>query len=36
MAEGYSGGGGRIFGSDEVNIESWKALTRLVGHDAGQ
>ncbi|KAK8853078.1 hypothetical protein IAR55_003779 [Kwoniella newhampshirensis] len=27
-------GGGRIWGSDEVNVENWKALTRLVGHVA--
>ncbi|ORY28137.1 putative transcription corepressor [Naematelia encephala] len=27
-------GGGRVFGSDEVNVENWKALTRLVGHTA--
>ncbi len=24
-----------MFGSDEVNHESWNALTRLVGHTAG-
>ena len=24
-----------MFGSDEVNVENWKALTRLVGHTAG-
>nr|ODN94130.1 protein HIR1 [Cryptococcus depauperatus CBS 7841]ODO00483.1 protein HIR1 [Cryptococcus depauperatus CBS 7855] len=27
-------GGGRLWGSDEVNVEDWKALTRLVGHMA--
>ncbi|ADV24167.1 protein HIR1 [Cryptococcus gattii E566] len=27
-------GGGRLWGSDEVNVENWKALTRLVGHVA--
>ena len=31
-----SDGGGRVFGSDEVNVENWKALTRLVGHTAGE
>ena len=25
-------GGGRVFGSTEVNIENWKPLVRLVGH----
>lgn len=29
-------GGGRLWGSDEVNVENWKPLTRLVGHQAGQ
>lgn len=32
---GGSDGGGRLWGSDEVNVENWKALTRLVGHVAG-
>ncbi|KGB77047.2 protein HIR1 [Cryptococcus deuterogattii R265] len=27
-------GGRRLWGSDEVNVENWKALTRLVGHVA--
>lgn len=27
-------GGGRVFGSEEVNVENWKALRRLVGHVA--
>lgn len=27
-------GGGRVFGSEEVNVENWKALRRLVGHIA--
>ncbi|KAK4689347.1 protein HIRA/HIR1, partial [Tremellales sp. Uapishka_1] len=27
-------GGGRLWGSDEVNVENWKALRRLVGHVA--
>nr|XP_018260715.1 uncharacterized protein I303_06430 [Kwoniella dejecticola CBS 10117]OBR82873.1 hypothetical protein I303_06430 [Kwoniella dejecticola CBS 10117] len=27
-------GAGRLWGSEEVNHESWKALTRLVGHVA--
>ncbi|QRV78951.1 hypothetical protein RhiJN_06966 [Ceratobasidium sp. AG-Ba] len=27
-------GGGRVFGSDEVNIEGWKALKRLPGHES--
>jgi protein HIRA/HIR1 len=26
---------GRAFGSDEVNVEGWKALKRLPGHDSG-
>lgn len=25
-----------MWGSDEVNVENWKALTRLVGHTSGQ
>jgi protein HIRA/HIR1 len=29
------GGGGRVFGSTEVNVESWKPLIRLVGHSSG-
>ncbi|KAF8678405.1 Protein HIR [Rhizoctonia solani] len=29
-------GGGRVFGSDEVNIEGWKALKRLPGHESGK
>lgn len=28
-------GGGRVFGSNEVNVESWRPLKRLVGHTAG-
>ncbi|KAL1412113.1 HIR complex subunit [Vanrija albida] len=27
-------GGGRVFGSEEFNVENWKALRRLVGHVA--
>lgn len=27
-------GGGKVWGSDEVNIESWKPLKRLPGHDS--
>ncbi|KAB5588273.1 histone transcription regulator HIP1 [Ceratobasidium theobromae] len=27
-------GGGRVFGSDEFNIEGWKALKRLPGHES--
>jgi hypothetical protein len=27
-------GGGRVFGSEEVNVENWKALRRLAGHEA--
>jgi hypothetical protein len=33
---GVRNGGGKNWGSDEVNIENWKALRRLVGHVAGE
>jgi hypothetical protein len=26
---------GRVWGSDEVNVEGWKALKRLPGHSSG-
>ena len=26
---------GRVWGSDEVNVEGWKPLKRLPGHDSG-
>lgn len=29
-------GGGKVWGTDEVNIEGWKALRRLTGHQSGQ
>ena len=29
-----SGGGKKVFGSNVVNIESWKPLRRLVGHES--
>lgn len=28
-------GGGKVWGSDDVNVEGWKALKRLPGHDSG-
>ena len=31
----HSAGAGRVWGSDEVNIEGWKALKRLPGHESG-
>ena len=31
----HSSGAGRVWGSDEVNIEGWKALKRLPGHESG-
>lgn len=27
-------GGGKVFGSDETNVEAWKPLKRLVGHES--
>ncbi|KIJ51707.1 hypothetical protein M422DRAFT_203025 [Sphaerobolus stellatus SS14] len=27
-------GGGKVWGSDEVNVEAWKALKRLPGHES--
>ncbi|KAH6909504.1 transcription corepressor [Coprinopsis sp. MPI-PUGE-AT-0042] len=27
-------GGGKVWGSDEVNVEGWKPLKRLVGHES--
>lgn len=29
-------GAGKVWGSDETNIEGWKALKRLPGHESGQ
>ena len=26
---------GKVWGSDEVNVEGWKPLKRLVGHESG-
>lgn len=26
---------GKVWGSDDVNVEGWKALKRLPGHDSG-
>lgn len=28
-------GAGRVWGSDDANVEGWKALKRLPGHDSG-
>ena len=28
-----SGYSGKVFGTDEVNVESWKAKKRLLGHE---
>lgn len=30
-----SGAGGKVWGSTETNVENWKAVRRLVGHDSG-
>ena len=30
-----STGAGRVWGSDEVNVEGWKPLKRLPGHESG-
>ncbi len=30
-----SGARGKVWGSDEVNVEGWKALKRLPGHESG-
>ena len=27
---------GKIFGSSEVNVENWRSVKRLVGHDNGR
>ena len=27
---------GKVWGSDEVNVEGWKPLKRLVGHESGE
>lgn len=32
----YSHGGGKVWGSDDVNVEAWKPLKRLVGHESGK
>lgn len=29
-------GGGKVWGSDDVNVENWKPLKRLVGHESGK
>lgn len=26
---------GKVFGSNEVNIENWRSVKRLVGHENG-
>ena len=26
---------GKIFGSNEVNVENWRSVKRLVGHENG-
>ncbi len=31
----FRSGGGKVWGTDETNIEGWKALKRLPGHDSG-
>jgi protein HIRA/HIR1 len=28
-------GGGKVWGSEDVNVEGWKALRRLTGHESG-
>jgi len=30
-----SGGGGKVWGTDTTNVENWKAVRRLVGHNSG-
>jgi hypothetical protein len=37
VSEGFcrSSGGGKVWGSDEVNVEGWKPLKRLTGHESG-
>jgi len=30
-----SGARGKVWGSDDVNVEGWKALKRLPGHESG-
>lgn len=27
---------GKVWGSDEVNVEGWKPLKRLPGHESGE
>lgn len=27
--------GGKVWGTTETNVENWKAVRRLVGHDSG-
>ncbi len=31
-----SGGGGKVWGSDDINIEAWKPMKRLPGHESGE
>ena len=31
----HRSGAGRVWGSDEVNVEGWKPLKRLPGHESG-
>lgn len=35
FGETLSGARGKVWGSDEVNVEGWKALKRLPGHESG-
>lgn len=29
------GARGKVWGSDDINVEGWKALKRLPGHESG-
>lgn len=32
----YRSGRGKVFGSNEVNVEGWKPMKRLPGHESGE
>jgi len=32
----HSSGRGKVFGSNDVNIEGWKPMKRLPGHESGE
>ena len=31
-----NGGGKKVWGTEEINVEGWKPLKRLVGHESGK